>query len=217
MRIRTFTVGVALVLALVGGAALSACASPTGSASASTETTDAVGTPMPAASAPPEQVPGSTLSADQVTAAVPHGQTLAVVVAADADEQQSVAVAAIETFAAAHGSVVQVFADAASADAVDRALASGPDVVVGVGPEVTGAVDLASASNLDVRFLVLGSQLAEPTGNVIAVVWPGADERAVFAEEAQQLSGAEEYARAAIETGLAAFASGLDGHVIRLG
>lgn len=201
MRIRTFTVGVALVLALVGGAALSGCASPSGSASGS------VG---------PEQVPGSTLPVDRVTASVPHGQTLAVVTAADADEQERLAVAAIEAVASAQGSTVQVFADAASADAVDRALESEPDVVVSVGPEVTGAVDLASASNLDVRFLVLGSQLAEPTGNVIAVVWPGAEERAVFAEEEQRLSGAEQYARAATEAGLAAFVSGLDGHVIRL-
>jgi len=202
---RRMLTAAALAATLSGCAALSGCAT----------TTDVA--PSPAASVAPEQIPGSTLPASRVTAEVPEGQTLAVVMAPDADEQERLALTEIETVAAEHGGSVRVFADAVSADAVDGALASAPDVIVSVGPEVTGAVDLASASNLDVRFLILGSQLAEPTGNVIAVVWPGADERAVFAEEEHQLSRAADYALTAIETGLAAFASGLEGHVIRLG
>lgn len=89
--------------------------------------------------------------------------------------------------------------------------------IIGIGPAVVGAIDRASASNLDVPFLVLGTQLAEPTDNVVAVVWPGADERAVFADEELPFAGAAEYADAAVEAGLGAFASDLSGQVIDLG
>ncbi|GAA1850269.1 hypothetical protein [Myceligenerans crystallogenes] len=59
-------------------------------------------------------------------------------------------------------------------DVVVGALESAPDVVVAAGDDLTDALALATASYLDQQVLVVGSQLPEPTGNVTAVVWPGA-------------------------------------------
>ena len=148
-------------------------------------------------------------------ALAPDGLTLAVVAATSAGEEAQIALAAVREFATGHDGTVLVF-DQSPPDAVDQALRAEADVIVGIGPAVVGAIDLASAANLDTSFLVLGTQLAEPTENVVAVVWPGADERAVFADEELDFSGAETFAAEAIETGLAAFASGLAGHVIAL-
>lgn len=175
-----------------------------------------VPTPSASASTPVELVPGSTLDRSVVTAAVPDGATLSVVVPSDAGEEELAALAAVQKAAARHGATVQVHADADPVAAVTAALADRPDAVVGIGPALVGVLDRASAANLDVSFLLLGTQLAEPTGNVIAVTWPGAEERAVFAEDPASFSGGAAYAGAALEIGLAAFASGLDGHVIAL-
>lgn len=202
---------VPVAAAITAIAVLTGCAADAGAASS----------PPPAASVPatpsPEQVPGSTLDASAVTAEAPDGLTLAVVIAADPGEQEEAALDAVTVFAAEHSGSLTVHHDASTPVAVDAALAERPDVIVGIGPAVVGAIDLASASHLDTSFLMLGTQLAEPTGNVIAVVWPGAEERAVFAEEELPFDGADVYAAEAVETGLAAFASELDGHVIALG
>lgn len=189
---------------LVIAAALTGCAATTGA--------DTTPTPIAA-----ERVPGSTLAPDAVTVDPAEGQVLAVVAAADRGDEEQAVLDAVERYAAAHAGTVIVCDDASRVDAVSAALAAEPDAVVGVGPAVVAAIDRASASNLDVPFLVLGTQLAEPTGNVVAVVWPGADERAVFADEELPFAGAAEYADAAVEAGLGAFASDLSGHVIDLG
>lgn len=195
MRHRTLALVIMTVLALTG------CA-------ASEAPVDA-GSP-PVATADPQSVPGSTLEASAVTADAPDGLSLAVVAPGEVGEQEQVTLDALDAFADTHEGTVAVFSE------VDAALGDDADVIVSIGPTTVGAIDLASASNLDASFLVLGSQLAEPTGNVVAVVWPGADQRAVFAEEEHPFAGADEYAPRAVETGLAAFAAGLDGHVIAL-
>ncbi|MGO2518782.1 MAG: hypothetical protein ACTH8F_01530 [Microbacterium sp.] len=167
--------------------------------------------PQTASTVEPHLVPGSTLDASTVTADAPDGVRLVVVAPAHIGEQEQIALDALELFAAEHDGSVAMHPDA------DAALAADADVIVGIGPTAVGAIDRASAANLDMSFLVLGSQLAEPTGNVIAVVWPGADQRAVFADEDHPFGAADVYAARAVETGLAAFATGLDGHVIALG
>jgi ABC-type glycerol-3-phosphate transport system substrate-binding protein len=165
----------------------------------------------------PQDVPGSTLPASEVDAEPAEGLVLAVVASADPGEQEQVALDAVQAFAAEHGGSATVFDHAPADESVAAALLSEPDVIVGIGPEGVGAIDLASASNLDRSFLLLGVELEEPTGNVVAVVWPGAADRAVFTSESPMaFEGAETYAASAIETGLAAFASGLAGHVIAL-
>ncbi|MDP3952566.1 hypothetical protein [Microbacterium sp.] len=197
MRHRTLVVLLAAALVLPG------CA-------ASGQSVDDSVLPSAVETIDPQLVPGSTLEASAVSADAPDGLHLAVVAPAQPEEQEQAALDAVEHFAAQHDGTVTVHPN------VDAALADDADVIVGIGPTGVGAIDLASAANLDTSFLVLGTQLAEPTGNVIAVVWPGADQRAVFAEEELPFAGADVYAARAIETGLAAFASDLDGHVIAL-
>lgn len=201
-----------LTVLLGGCASTPVGASPSASGSAESSSTADTGSTSDSSA-----VPGSTVRADAVTAPAPEGQRVAVVVAADAGEQERTALAVIDAFVAAHEGVVTVHAEASQVDSVQAALDEHPDVIVALGPSVVGAVDLASASNLDQSFLVLGTQLAEPTGNVVAVTWPGADQRAVFADEEATFTGAETFAVTAIDLGLAAFPSGLSGHVIALG
>ncbi|MGM1018380.1 MAG: hypothetical protein ACQEW8_12665 [Actinomycetota bacterium] len=206
MRIRILAAGLlAAALALAGCATPPADAAPPASVSAETPSTA------------PEDVPGSTLPATAVTAAPAEGLALAVVTSADPGEQEQVALDAFRSFAAEHGGTATVFDQAPAEESVAQALAAEADVIIGIGPTGIGAIDLASASNLDRSFLLLGVELEEPTGNVIAVVWPGASDRAVFTgEDAIGFDGAQTYAATAIETGLGAFGSGLDGHVIAL-
>lgn len=189
----------------VAEASPSSTVAPTSTPSASTE-----------ASTPVELVPGSTLDRSAVTAAVPAGETISIVVPSDPGEEERLAFAAVQDAAARHRATVQVHADTDPVASVTTALADRPDVIVAIGPALISAIDRASAANLDVSFLVLGTQLAEPTGNVIAVTWPGAEERAVFADAPASFTGAATYAGEALGVGLAAFASGLDGHVIAL-
>ncbi len=197
---------------LAAALALGGCAASPGE--------QAAPSPVSTASAPPSAsslgAPGSTLDASAVTEPAPRGQRIALIVSAEPGEQEQVLLADAEAFVTGHGGTATVYAEPSAADSVSAALADAPDVVVAVGPSVVGAVDLASASNLDRSFLVLGTQLAEPTGNVVAVVWPGADARAVFADQQASFAGVAEHGSAAVELGLAAFASGLAGYVIAL-
>lgn len=206
MRTRLLAIGLtAAALALAG------CAAPPADAAAPASVS------VDAPSIAPEDVPGSTLPATAVTVAPVEGLVLAIVTAAEPGEQEQLALNAVRSFAAEHGGTATVFDRAPAEESVAQALASEADVIIGIGPTGIGAIDLASASNLDQSFLLLGVELEEPTGNVIAVVWPGASDRAVFTGEAAiDFDGAQAYAATAIETGLGAFASGLDGHVIAL-
>lgn len=60
---------------------------------------------------------------------------------------------------------------------VDAAVTAEADLIVVVGADALDAVDRESAQRLDQRFLILGAQLPEPTENVTAVIWSGADAR----------------------------------------
>lgn len=201
-------------LALLLIVVLAGCAPVTESSSSSSPTSSPSATAE--SSTPTELVPGSTLDRSAVTAPVPEGAVVSVVASHDPGDEERAALTAVEEAAARHGATVQVHADADPVAAVEAALADRADVVVAIGPALIGSVDRASAANLDASFLVLGTQLAEPTGNVIAVTWPGAEERAVFADDPAAFAGAATYAGEAFEVGLAAVASGLGGHVIAL-
>lgn len=142
---------------------------------------------------------------------------IAVVTSAAPDAQSAVLVQAVRDAVAPRGGEVTVYSEESVLTSVDEALDAGVDLVVGVGPDTAGAFDLLSAANLDRRFLMLGTQLAEPTDNVVAVVWPGADQRAVFADEKLGFDNAAAYAADAVARGFAAFAAGPAADVISLG
>jgi hypothetical protein len=88
----------------------------------------------------------------------------------------------VQAFADAHDAIVTVVdpedESAVDADALLRsALDEEADVIVVLGGSLASALDRVSAANLGQQYLMLGAQLPEPTENVTAVIWPGADAR----------------------------------------
>ncbi|MDR7381750.1 BMP family ABC transporter substrate-binding protein [Promicromonospora iranensis] len=104
--------------------------------------------------------------------------------------------------------------------ALGRALDARPDLIVGLGDGVVDVFGFESAQYLDQQFLVVGAQLAEPTGNVTAVVWDGATSRGSAAGsdgELAESSITEARGVDAFAAGLASIQDGTTGVVLRLG
>jgi hypothetical protein len=55
-----------------------------------------------------------------------------------------------------------------------RAMDLDPDLIVSAGNDLVDPLATVTASHLDQHFLVVGAEVAEPTGNVTAVDWTGA-------------------------------------------
>jgi len=70
-----------------------------------------------------------------------------------------------------------VVADDDLVGGITDAMAMGPDLVVSAGNDLVDPLTTVTASHLDQQFLVVGAELAEPTGNVTAVDWSGASFR----------------------------------------
>ena len=192
----------------------------TGSASTSTDSTSSTGI----ASTPPQvPAPGSTVAATSITTldGIPAGLTLTIIapdITGDAAADTTSAVAELQGFAELHGaaSIRILPADATAPTDSDAllqdALADQPDVIVVLGEAILTALDSATASNLNQQFVLLGAQLPEPTSNVTAVVWPGADTRladGISPEIAPRTSEA-------LEAGLTAVAAEKTGLVLAL-
>lgn len=61
--------------------------------------------------------------------------------------------------------------------AIGEAVGLRPDLVVTAGDGLVDPLALVTANHLDQQFLVVGAELAEPTGNVTAADWSGASFR----------------------------------------
>ncbi|MFK0169551.1 hypothetical protein ACIQU5_12165 [Streptomyces sp. NPDC090306] len=101
--------------------------------------------------------------------------------------------------------------------AINRALALRPDLVVSAGDDLVDPLAMITPNHLAQRFLVVGAELAEPTGNVTAVDWTGASFRG------EGLGASSEYdaatftparCAAAVRAGTAAVVSGVTGIVV---
>jgi hypothetical protein len=57
------------------------------------------------------------------------------------------------------------------------AISLNADLIISAGNDLVDALGLVAASHLSQQFLVVGAELAEPTGNVTAANWPGASFR----------------------------------------
>ncbi|MBI9116149.1 hypothetical protein, partial [Sanguibacter suaedae] len=214
----------ALLTTLTVLGALAGCAPDGGSSSTPTSTSPASAGPGATSSAGPSTdtpAPGSTV-APLPGGELPPGLTLAVVVPSSTADTAA-AVTEVEAFAAAHDASVSVIApDAASSRGegslldpetlLGDAVAEGTDVVVVIGGDLLAALDRVSASTLDQQFVVIGAQLPEPTANVTAVVWPGADSRDGSSPEAEVAPRVGE----ALAAGLAAVVAEATGYVIAL-
>ena len=178
----------------------------------------------PTASTPPQlPAPGSTVAAPSITTTdgIPTGLTLTIItpdVTGDAAADTTAAVAELRALAELHGaaSIRILPADATGATNTDAllqdALADEPDVIVVLGEAILTALDSATASNLDQQFVLLGAQLPEPTSNVTAVVWPGADTRLADGISPEIAPRASQ----ALEAGLTAVAAENTGLVLAL-
>lgn len=196
----------ALLVGALLTACLAGCAGPVVSATPTPPAAPAAATPLPA--------PGATLDASAVPS-TPVALDVAVIDPLG-DASTAPVRSALDAYASANGGRTTVYSGESTDEAVAAAMAAVPDVVVGIGPEVAAAFDAASASNLEVQFVLLGTQLAEPTGNVVAVTWPGADQRAVYADVARSFDNAQDHAAEAVARGLAAAPAGYSGFVIAL-
>jgi basic membrane lipoprotein Med (substrate-binding protein (PBP1-ABC) superfamily) len=131
------------------------------------------------------QAPADRPTAHAATTAAPAGPPLGPALSTRltlvGDATTTDALAATERSAASSGADATTLVlgpDTPDPDAaLAAAAAAAPDVVVVLGTGPLDVVDRVSAQDLDQAFLLLGAQLPEPTENVTAVVWPGADSR----------------------------------------
>jgi hypothetical protein len=214
------------VLAIVVGSA-SGCTGGGATPSVSPSGSDAPQAVDPGAAA----FTGGTAPAPEATITPPPGSwsqasaptgTRAVVLAMAGDTDGEAVIAGARQWADAAGAVLDaVLVD--GADDLDAAVAdaagAGPDIVIGAGPGVVDVLSLATPQFLDQQFLVVGAQLAEPTGNVTAVIWPGAGFRGTgISADGTDVTGSitPDRVEAALGAGLASIHWDLTGIVIQL-
>lgn len=149
----------------------------------------------------------------------PKGYRVVLLTAGD-DAPTKALVAAVQDWAAAeHVDLRTVVAGTDPVPGITQALDMGPDLIVSAGNALIDALALVTPSHLAKQFLVVGAELAEPTGNVTAVDWSGAS----FRGEGLGMSSAYDPASftadrcaAAIRAGVAAVLNHLTGIVIWL-
>ncbi|MEU6013568.1 hypothetical protein ABZ826_05705 [Streptomyces sp. NPDC047515] len=145
-----------------------------------------------------------------------------VLLTAGDDRPTKALVTAVKNWAASeHVDLRTVVADDRSdlIPSITRAIDMSPDLVVSAGNGLVDPLTVVTASHLSQQFLVVGAELAEPTHNVTAVVWPGAS----FRGEGLDMSSTYDpgsftsgRCAAAIRAGVAAVLHDLTGMVIWL-
>ncbi len=218
-------VGYALAVAALVEAAASGCApgDSAGPTETATPTHQATATLAPAESgAAPSSSPspGATVAATVPTPAprVP-ADTRVIALASGAEsapDGAAVRSALTARLASAHLDWREV-AVGHEYNEVERALTDAPDLVVIVGTRLDGPVDILSASWLDQRIIILGSEIAEPTDNVSSVIWPGAEDRAALEGDRLAFTNAATWAGDAVDVALAAYLAGTPSRIYRLG
>lgn len=153
--------------------------------------------------------------------AAPAGFSIVVVARGD-DTTMATLTDAVEHYAETHGADLTVLPardDDEVEQRIDEAVAAAPDLVVGVGDGVVDVFSLITAQYLETDFLLVGAQLPEPTHNVTAVVWPGAEFRGTGLGNDAALPAAvtPDRAREAVAAGAASVMHDLTGIVIELG
>ena len=219
-RIARVVVGAALVVSLAGcgsGGSAAPHADPAPSTAplmpAAARFAGSAERPAPEATVRP--APGSWAGTG-----LPAGSTVVLVTRGD-DTATATLAAAVRQHAAAHDAdltVLRARDDDEVERRVDEAVAASADLVVGAGDGVVDVFSLVTAQYLETPFLVVGAQLPEPTHNVTAVVWPGAEFRGTGLgnEAADQAAVTTERARDAVDAGVASVRHGLTGIVIEL-
>lgn len=103
---------------------------------------------------------------------------------------------------------------------IQAAIDAEPDLVISVGNGLVDPMALVTASNLETQFLLVGSEIAEPTANVTAADWTGAmfrGEGLGLPETYDPASFTAERAGRAVRAGVAAVLTGHTGIVVQVG
>jgi ethanolamine utilization protein EutA (predicted chaperonin) len=172
--------------------------------------------PSTSAAAGALPAPGRTIEASPPAVEDLSGYRIAVVVPDDSEESEALLAAARE-FAASSGADLEEYRAAAGddpvGDALEQAVGADADLVVGLGAGVVSVFDFETGKILDQQVLVVGGQLAEPTANVTAVIWPGATSREPADEESVTVQRGVD----ALGAGIASIREGVTGVVLHLG
>ncbi|WP_433418647.1 hypothetical protein ACQP1V_03250 [Microtetraspora malaysiensis] len=100
---------------------------------------------------------------------------------------------------------------------ISSAIKMKPDLIISAGNDLIDPLAMVSPNHLDQQFLVVGAELAEPTGNVTAADWTGASFRGEglgMSSTYDPATFTPERAGRAIRAGTAAVLKGLTGLVI---
>ncbi|WP_433369813.1 hypothetical protein ACQPZX_44285 [Actinoplanes sp. CA-142083] len=143
-----------------------------------------------------------------------------VLLTAGHDAPTNALVKAVKDWAKAEDvSLRTVTADQDHVAGITRAIDLKPDLIVSAGNDLVDPLAVVTASHLAQQFLVVGAEVAEPTGNVTAADWSGASFRGEGLGAASTYDAAsftEERCAAAIRAGVAAVLHNLTGIVIWL-
>lgn len=141
-----------------------------------------------------------------------------VVLTGDDTGTTSALVAAVKEWASQTGAELRtVSAGDDPVAGIVEAMRLQPELIVAIGDPLIDALAIVSANHLDVSFLVLGAELAEPTYNVTAVDWTGAGYRGEglgTATHFDEASFTPERCADAIRAGVAAVLTGMTGVVL---
>ncbi|MFT4305678.1 MAG: hypothetical protein QM604_02165 [Microbacterium sp.] len=198
-------------------AALTACSDPWDSPHAAPT---AVGVPaagfIPTSTPSPEStvnpVAGSWDGVDPST-----GYRVVLLTAGD-DSTTAALVSAVEAWAGEEAVELRtVHADDGLIAGITTAMDMNPDLIISAGDDLIDPLATVTANHLDVSFLIVGAEVAEPTYNVTAVDWTGAGYRGEglgTATDYDPESFTAERCESAVRAGVAAVLTGLTGVVL---
>jgi hypothetical protein len=142
-----------------------------------------------------------------------------VLLTSGSDDTTGVLNTAVEDWAADESVSLRVITakDSDPIPAIVDAMDMKPDLIVTTGEALIDALAMVTPNHLDVPFLVLGAELAEPTYNVTAVDWTGAGFRGEGLGSATHFNESTftlERGDAAIRAGATAVLTGMTGVVL---
>ncbi len=175
-----------------------------------------VPTPTPSPEATISPSPGSWDSVHP-----PKGYRVALLTTGD-DAQTKTLVTAVQDWAKDEEVSLKTVTAAGPSEYIDRiteAMGLAPDLIISAGNHLIDPLAMVTPNHLDQQFLVVGAELAEPTGNVTAADWTGAAFRGEglgMSSNFDPASFTPARATAAVRAGVASVLTGHTGIVLWL-
>ncbi|WP_229384603.1 hypothetical protein [Microbacterium allomyrinae] len=198
--------------------ALSGCASADWSAPRAAPT--AVGTPAPGfvpATAPSPEATVMPASGSWDDVRPSPGYRVVLLTSGDDDATTALTTAVEQWASETDVDLRTVSADDDAITGIVHAMDMKPELIVSVGEGLIDALAMVTPNHLDIPFLILGAELAEPTYNVTSVDWTGAGFRGEglgTATHFDETSFTPERCADAIRAGTTAVLTGMTGVVL---